>query len=533
MDAKQAIDCLSPEKWHSTPPDVRLDLLKQIQNNIDLYMAELSAADNKVRGVSPDDPATRHMAGTAATVSPIASNVATCIDIYKQLIKGQLPQPANIRQIGGGLYDVQVSALNTKDKLLAGDSKGYLRIKGEPRQINPLHKESGIIAVLGAGNYSSSFELIRALFIDNCVVVHKPHPMNAASDKVWEKILKPLVDHQALSYCEPDAGQALVTDTRLKKIYFTGGSSTANAIKDSTPVELVSECGGNNPCMIVPGNRPWTEKEIHHQALHIATFVKLNGGAACGRVQTLITCRQWPQRRAFLDAVQTAIRDETPGVTSYYPGSDTVWAEFRAHYPEARVIQPERGALPHSDVLFIEDVEQDSYATQREAFCQVVDEVVLDTAPNAEAFLPTAVEFANTKLHGTLGASILIDEDSKKTHRKVVDQAVTDLKYGAVAINTMAPYAWLNPFLTWGGNEDSKQVVSGHGNFGNLLSFENIEKSIIETGFLSPAHLLLTNKEVFYKLSEQSARYYTKPSWGGIGAMMMTMVAGKFKSKDF
>lgn len=201
--------------------------------------------------------------------------------------------------------------------------------------------------------------------------------------------------------------------------------------------------------------------------------------------------------------------------------------------PEAKVIRPEGGALPNSDLLFIEDVEQESYATQREAFCQVVDEVVLDTAPNAGAFLPKAVEFANTKLHGTLGASILIDEDTKKAHRKHVDQAVTELKYGAVAINTMAPYAWLNPFLTWGGNEQGDQVVSGHGNFGNLLSFENIEKSIIETGFMSPGHMLLTNKEVFYKLSEQSARYYTRPSWGGIGAMMMTMVMGKFKAKDF
>ncbi len=533
MDAKLAIDCLQPGKWQNTPVNVRQDLLKQIQNNIVLYMDELVVADNKVRGVSPSDPATRHMAGTAATISPIASNVAACIDIYKLLAKGQMPKPPSIKKIRDGLYDVRVAPLNTKDRMLAGDSKGFLRIKGEPRQVNPLDKEGGIIAVLGAGNYSSSFELIRALFIDNCVVVHKPHPMNAPSDKVWEKVLKPLTDHQALSYCDPDGGEALIRDTRLKKIYFTGGSPTANAIKASTPVELVSECGGNNPCMIVPGDRPWTEKEMHHQALHIATFAKLNGGAACGRVQTLVTCRNWSQRREFLDAVQTAIRDETPGVTSYYPGSMEVWAEFNKHYPEAKIIQSEGGALPNSDLLFIEDVEEDCYATQREAFCQVVDEVALDTAPNAEAFLLSAVEFANSKLHGTLGASILIDEDSKKVHGKQVDQAVTDLKYGAIAINTMAPYAWLNPFLTWGGNEQGQEVVSGHGNFGNLLSFENIEKSIIETGFMSPGHMLLTNKEVFYKLSEQSARYYAKPSWGGIGAMLMTLVAGKFKAKDF
>ncbi|PCH49622.1 MAG: hypothetical protein COC20_07520 [Cellvibrionales bacterium] len=114
-----------------------------------------------------------------------------------------------------------------------------------------------------------------------------------------------------------------------------------------------------------------------------------------------------------------------------------------------------------------------------------------------------------------------------------MDQAVTDLKYGGIAINTMPPYVWLNLFLTWGGNEQGPEVVSGQGNFGNLLSFENIEKSIIETDFMSAGHLLMTNKEVFYQLSEQSARYNIKPSWLGIGAMVMTMMKGKFKSKDF
>ena len=533
MDAKQAVDCLQVEKWQNTPVNMKLGFLKKIQSNIALHMDELVQADNAARGVSPDNPATRHQTGTAATVSPIASNVSACIDIYKLLAKGEMPKPANIKHVADDIYDVQVAPLNSKDKMLAGDSRGYLRIKGKPQQINPLEKEGHIIAVLGAGNYSSSFELIRALFIDNCVVVHKPHQMNANSDKVWAKILNPLVDYQALSYCDPDAGEALVKDERLKNIYFTGGSPTANAIKKSTSVELVSECGGNNPGMIVPGDRPWTEKELHHQALHIATFAKLNGGAACGRVQTLVICKQWPQRREFLDALQSALRDETPAVTSYYPGSDRVFAEFQSHYPEAKLIQPESSALPNSGVLFIEDVEQDSFATQHEAFCQVVDEVVLDTAPTADAFLPKAVEFANNKLHGTLGACILIDEDTKKAHRGLLDQAVTDLKYGGIAINTMPPYVWLNLFLTWGGNEEGSEVVSGQGNFGNLLSFENIEKSIIETGFMSPGHLLMTNKEVFHQLSEQSARYNIKPSWLGIGAMVMTMMKGKLKSKDF
>ena len=71
----------------------------------------------------------------------------------------------------------------------------------------------------------------------------------------------------------------------------------------STDTEFVSECGGNNPCIIVPGDRPWTKAEIKHHAGLLATFGKINGGAVCGRAQTLVTSKNWPQRREFLDAV--------------------------------------------------------------------------------------------------------------------------------------------------------------------------------------------------------------------------------------
>jgi len=98
--------------------------------------------------------------------------------------------------------------------------------------------------------------------------VHRPQHLNLETDKVWEKIFQPLVEVGALSFCHK-GGRELVKDERLSKIYFTGGSGTAQAIMKSTDPELVSECGGNNPCIIVPGDRPWTEKEIRHQALQV------------------------------------------------------------------------------------------------------------------------------------------------------------------------------------------------------------------------------------------------------------------------
>lgn len=187
-----------------------------------------------------------------------------------------MPGPVGIKKVGADRYDVHVFPRNAKDKIMYSDRKDYLRVKGEPRQANPLERPGGVIGVLGAGNFSSSFEVITGLFLDNCTVVHKPHPMNEKSNAVWEKIMRPLVDHKALSFCDPDDGKDLVQDGRLTRTYFTGGAPTARAISASTDTPIVSEYGGNNPCIIVPGDRPWKASEIKHHAAVIATMGKLN-----------------------------------------------------------------------------------------------------------------------------------------------------------------------------------------------------------------------------------------------------------------
>ncbi len=61
----------------------------------------------------------------------------------------------------------------------------------------------------------------------------------------------------------------------------------------------------------MPGDRPRAGKELTHQAVQIATIGKLNGGAVCGRVQTLATSKHWPQREAFLTALRQAIVEDS------------------------------------------------------------------------------------------------------------------------------------------------------------------------------------------------------------------------------
>ena len=533
LTATQAVDRLNPNKWADTPIERRLNLLYQVRENLKIYSTELAKSDTEMKNELMVENLYSERESLMNTVVPVGSTLSACIGLYESLQKGDMPKPIKITQVKDDIYDIQVFPKEAKDKIMYADRKDFLRVKGKPKQISPMEKTAGLIGVLGAGNYSSSLEMVKAIFLENCVVVHKPHHLNAQTDKIWEKIFQPLVNEQVLSFCGADQGQALTQDKRLSKIYFTGGAGTAKAIMSATDTELVSECGGNNPCIIVPGEKPWTKKEIEHQALQIVTMSKLNGGAVCGRPQTLVTCKNWPQREAFLDAIRDAIVSETPAAGTYYPGSKEVVEKFKQNHPNAEVLKPENGRYKNAEYLFIPCVDENGYAVKNEAFCQILNEVPLNTPINAGDFLSKAVEFCNTKLLGTLGSCIIIDDHTKKRHESALSQAVTELKYGGIAINTMPPFIFLNPYLTWGGNEEGKELVSGRGHFGNLLGFENIEKSIIYADFMSPGHMINTNKGVMASLAQSMARFSIEPTWMNLTKMTATVLSGKCKSKDF
>lgn len=511
--AQEAFDHLKPSEWAETSIEKRLELLKKIQDNMEKYGDELAEADGKMKNGIIGDELYFHGFNIFGTLGPISGAVGASVMLYELLKKGKMPQPNKVTQINDEIFDIEVFPHTAKDKVMAGKQRGHLRVKGEPKQINPMDKPSGVIAVLGAGNYSSSLEMVKAMFWENKAVIHKPHHLNEASDAVWQKIFAPLVEIGALSFCSADQGRDLTGIQGLHAIYFTGGASTAKTIMENTDTPLVSECGGNNPCIVVPGDRPWTEKEMEHQAIKIASLAKMNGGAVCGRAQTLITSKNWEQREEFLDALRKAIAEQTVSGGTYYPGTDETRKGFEEAYPDAENIQSEGGKYKKSDMLFITGAEEDSYAAKNEAFCQIISEIPLDVPANAEEFLPKAVAFSNEKLLGTLGCMILIDDDTQAAHQKSLDDAVTNLSYGGISVNTIPPMVFFSPYLTWGGNEEGREFASGVGNFGNALNFENIEKSILYDQFISPGDMLVTDREVMNKLATAQIKYFVHPTW--------------------
>ena len=533
MEATEALATLKPEVWAATTLETRLELLDQIQRNMARLAPQLAEADGSMKNALVGQQVFSVGLNLNSTVGLIGATIAATVDMYRSIQRGAPLTAKQATKVGDGTYDVEVFPQTRKDTMTAGRARGHLRVKGEPRQVDPLTKAPGVVAVLGAGNYSASTETIKALFWDNKAVIHKPHPLNFGSDAVWQRVFAPLVEIGALAFCDANQGSQLTQLPGLTAIYFTGSAASARAIMAATDTPVIAECGGNNPCIVVPGDRPWTDKEIAHQARQFVSLAKINGGAVCGRAQTLVTSKHWPQRDQFLAAVRKAFVEETPAISSYYPGSAATKQRFAAQYPDAEVLVPEHGKQSASEGLLIVGADPDSFAATNEAFCQIITEVALDVPAAAVQFLPRAVEYCNDRLLGSLACMIVIDEDTRTSHQDVLDTAINNLRYGAIAVNTIPALLFTNPYLVWGGADNEDEVVSGHGNFGNLLGYADVEKAVLYDQFVSMTHFLYTKKQPFDRLMAANARYTIRPSWFNLTRMIGSATRANMARRDF
>lgn len=531
MTAQEAYNSLNPASWAQVSAPEKLKLIKRIQKEMVAYAEELGEADARMKNELIGENTTSKAEGIAATIVPMANTLMGIRHLYESLVKGEMPKPISIRNTDEDLFEIQVFPIHKKDKLVATKQKGYLHVEGNPVQVNPLDKPAGIIAISGAGNYSSSIEMVMALFLENKAVVHKPHQLNVATDEIWEKIFAPLIELKAVAFCDAEQGREMSQLDGLHAIYFTGSTGVAHAIQNAAKAPLVSECGGNNPCIIVPGK--WSEKDLKRQAVQLASIGKLNGGAACGRPQTIVTSNNWAQREAFLNALRQAILEETFAVSEHYPRVQETKQAFIDNQPTAEILRPESGSHNKSDFIFIPGISEGDFAVTNEAFCQIFSEIPLDTSTDTDEFLTQATDFCNQKLLGTLGCMILVDNATFSSHEGRVHQAVRELDYGGIAVNDVPPNIWLNGYLTWGGcNEDLSDFVSGVGNFGNPFNYENVKKSVIINDF-NATSFELTNRTRVEHLMENLSYFAVDQSWGHFAKLAGQMVIDGFRKKDF
>lgn len=372
------------------------------------------------------------------------------------------------------------------------DNVGSFYKKREPH--------GSVTLVLGAGNIASipPLDVLYALYAHGSVVMLKLNPVNAYLEPVFARIFSSLIDEGYLRIAAggADAGAYLCEHAGIDAIHLTGGERTHDAIvfgggaegearkRAGTPAiakPVTSELGNVTPVIVVPG--PWSEPDLAFHAAHVATQKLHNAGANCIAAQVLVTPESWELTPRFLRCVREAF-GEAPRRPSYYPGSaDRVRAVEHTHPSAERVDVPVDGV--HR--LFVGGLDPSSADEPlfcSEAFGPVLAQTSLP-GDGAAAFLRNAVAFCNERLRGTLGCSVLIHPRTIRELGPSFEDAIAELRYGCIAINSWPGVGFSLAAASWGAYPGNTlaDVGSGIGVVHNAYLFDKPQKTVMRAPF--------------------------------------------------
>lgn len=110
------------------------------------------------------------------------------------------------------------------------------------------------------------------------------------------------------------------------------------------------------------------------------------------------------------------------------------------------------------------------------------------TAPDTPVdFIEQAVSLCNERMWGTLGATLLVHPGSlaDPATAAAVERAITDLRYGTVAVNVRAASAFGLVSPPWGGfpSDDPTDTQSGRGFVHNTYLLTQPQKTVMRAPF--------------------------------------------------
>lgn len=425
------------------------------------------------------------------------------IETLSRLTEGRNPlEGVRIDRAPGGRTRVHTFPLTGIDKVLLSGFTGevWLEPGVTPRaaragaglaQRTP-EESGGVGLVLGAGNVTSIpvLDVLYELLAHNRTALLKVNPTQDALVPVFEHAFAPLIEPGFLRIVRGggDVGAYLTTHQSIAHVHITGSAATFDAIawgsgaagkrrrRENRPLlkkPITAELGGVSPIIVVPGE--WTDADLTFQAEHIATMRLQNGGHNCIAGQVVIMSSDWSQADAFRAALRRAYA-KAPERPIWYPGSDDRMQHAGEDYPDALVL---------GDRLLVEigDGEDATALQNTEYFAPVLG--VVDVGGTGQKFLDAAVAHANDELQGTLGANLLIDPATQKALGTGFDRAVTELRYGSIAINAWTAVGFITPTLTWGAfpGNTLADVGSGIGVVHNALLLDRVERSVVRGPF--------------------------------------------------
>lgn len=407
---------------------------------------------------------------------------------------------------------------------------------------------SGTVAlVLGAGNVASigPTDVLYKLFVEDQVVVLKMNPVNEYLGPVIELIFASLVDQGFLRlvYGGVSEGKYLCEHPEISEIHITGSDKTHDAIVFGVGEEgarrklekhaannrrVTSELGNVSPLIVVPG--PWSASDFEFHGENIASMLTNNAGFNCNAARMIIQHTDWSGRPKLLGQVRRVLKS-APARSAYYPGAAERHDAFIEKHPEAEQFGA-RGitVLPWTLIPALNPDETNDICFTTEAFCGVIGEVGLKAETVAE-YVEKAVDFCNEVMWGSLNVSILVHPHSMRdpTVRRAVERAISQLRYGTVAINHWPALSYGLTSPTWGafpGHPDD-DIQSGRGVVHNTYLFDRAQKSVLRGPFrLRPKPPWFISHKKAEDLARRLAHFEYQPSLKKLPGLLVSAVRG-------
>jgi aldehyde dehydrogenase (NAD(P)+) len=311
----------------------------------------------------------------------------------------------------------------------------------------------------------------------------KMNPVNAYLGPMFERIFEPLCNPGFLrfAYGGADVGAYLCAHPSTETIHITGSETTLNAIATGPAAGkfITSELGNVSPTIVLPG--PWTLSDIEFQAQNIATQKAHNAGFNCIASQVVILPKDWPHTGALRDAIARvfARMESRP---EYYPGSKQRRHALAGETPELRVL------------VDVNPANAENPAFVSEAFCGVL--ACAQLPGDFDSYLRDAVTFANSRLHGTLGANVIVHPATLREHSASIDEAIAQLRYGCIGVNAWTGVGYFVNETPWGAfpGHTLRDIQSGIGVVHNSYLLQGTEKSVVHAPFAPFPRSFLTGE---------------------------------------
>lgn len=498
--------------WTATPLAERISLLERMLPLISVRAPGMVADSATAKGYAADS-------GWAAedwVSAPwaLAQTVGAYLHVLRRLAAGQGPVPAKSVRSRNGRTVVGVFPATAADRLLLnGFTAEVWTLPGTTREqvlsraageYRGRPGETAVALVLGAGNVPAitPLDILHKLYADGQVVLVKMNPVNAHLRPHFEAVFGEFVERGWVRFVDGGGaeGAYLTTHEDVDTIHVTGSERTHDAIvwgtgaraeerrRANTPVNdkpFTSELGGVSPCIVAPG--PWSAADFRFQAEHIVTSKLNNSGHNCVASQLLLVPRHWDGAERLLAEIRHLLR-ELPQRDDYYPGAaDRIAAAMRAH-PDAETYGDDLCRVLVPDIT-----DADDPMVTDEVFASALGVVRLP-GEDTPQFLRAAVEFANDRLPGTLGATLLVHPRTERAHRAAVDEAVAGLRYGTLGVNCWSAFGFLLGYTPWGAfpGHTRQDIGSGIGFVHNAFMLEDVEKTVLRAPFAPAPRGLFT-----------------------------------------